>query len=173
MKKGESIVAMFVLAIMLVSTVSAIGVSSSYWGDNPLTMLKGETKTITLNLENTLGTKDETISATVTDGAAIASITQGTYLVKAGQSGVPVQVRISIPMDAEVGDTIKVTFAFNTIAPQGTGVISVATGVSKSFDVVVVEKEGKGLSTAWIVAIVVVVVILAWMIFAGKKKKKK
>ena len=46
-------------------------------------------------------------------------------------------------------------------------------GQTVSFDVIVIEKPSKPLSTAWIIAIVAAIVIIVWIISASRKKKKK
>jgi len=176
MKRGELVVVMFVLAIMLVGIVSASGVSSPYWDGkeaNPLKMYKGEITTTNLNLQNMVGDDDVTYSVAIKEGASIASLVQGVYAVKAHTSDTMVPLRISVPSDAEIGDTTKVIVEFKSITSGTGGMVTMGTGMSVSFDVVVVEKPKGNLPITWIVAGIVVLVVLIWLISAGRKKRKK
>ena len=172
MKRGELAAVMFVLAVMLVGVVSASGVSAPYWEGNPLKMYKGETTMVNLNLQNMVGNEDLTYSVEIKEGA-IASLSGGVYIVKAQTSDTMVPLRVSVPSDAEIGDITKVKVEFKTITSGTGGMVSMGTGMTVSFDVIVVEKPAGQLSTAWIVAIIAAIIIVVWMIFAARKKKKK
>ena len=176
MKKGELVMVTFVLAVMLVGIVGASGVSSQYWDGNnanPLNMYKGQTTTTNLNLQNMVGDDDVTYSVAIKEGASIASLIQGVYAVKAHTSDTMVPLRITVPDDAKIGDTTKVIVEFKTITSGTGGMVSMGTGMSVSFDVVVVEKPKGNLPITWIVVGIVVLIILIWLISAGKKKRKK
>ena len=87
MKKKVALaaVSLFVLAF-LAAGVLAMGVSSPYWDQNPLNLYPGQTENVQLNLQNMVGSDDVTISASITKGSEIASITDAStvYSVPAG-----------------------------------------------------------------------------------------
>ena len=162
---------MGLFAVLILSgIVAAFGVSAPYWETNPLNIVKGETKSVDLNLQNMVGTEDITVQAAVTQGGDIASLSQSTYVVKAGTSNMIAPLKVAIPANATVG-TQKVIVEFKTIS-EGAGMVAMGTGMTISFNVIVNEPEKKGLSAGlWylIVAIIIVLVII-WIVLARKKK---
>ena len=54
--KYTNILTALILGVFLISGVSAFAVSSQYWDDNPVSMNPGETKEITILLQNMAGT---------------------------------------------------------------------------------------------------------------------
>jgi hypothetical protein len=174
-KRGGLIGISLVLAIMLIGIVSASGVG---YPGNPVEMLRGETKTVSLNIQSLPSEGDLTYKVTLTGGLDIvAPLTQDTYLVKAGTSNTYVPVVITIPEDASIGQKTTVSLKFSTVAgtSAGTGtVVTLGTGMSVKFDVIVVEKGGaKPLPITWIIVGIVVLILLIWLISASRKKRKK
>lgn len=157
----------FVLAMFLVSLVSAFGVSSPYWGDNPLQIYRGETKVVNLNLQNMVGSDDVTLRAEVTQGADIASLSEDTYTVPIGISDVVVPLKIRLDRDSPSASSVEVQF--KTVATDDDGIVTLGTGMVVGFQVVEVEREG--LSTiAWtIIGLAVILVVV--IVFLRKKRK--
>lgn len=173
-KRGEFIGASLVLAIMLIGIVSASGVG---YPGNPVEMFRGETKTVSLNIQSLSSEGDLTYKVTLTGGLDIvAPLTQDTYFVKAGTSNTYVPVVITIPEDAPIGQKTPVTLKFSTVAGTDTEagtVVTLGTGMTVSFNVIVVEKEAKQFPTTWIIVGILVLILLIWLISAGRKKRKK
>ena len=174
-----------VFTLLLTSLVSAFGVSSDYWRGNPLKISAGETKTISLRLQNIIGAEDITVRAVLVDGKEIASVREGDYLVKLGTKDTEVPITISIPENFIEGSEHLVTVSFITVTPSGEGAITLGTGVDTSFDVLVVPfvpvvvaeelqlapKEGRSF-IVWIIAGIILLIIIIIIIIKRKRKKQ-
>lgn len=168
----------FVCLILILTTfVSAWGISSPYWDKgarepSPLTITVGETKTVNLNIQNTVGNEDVNIKAEITKGSEIASLEKDTYIVKARTSE-NVPLKITAP---ETVGTYKVEVEFKTITSGGTGGIAMGTAYGISFDVIVSEKpEETPKSTGtliWIILVAVIIIIAAVIYLVIKRKNQ-
>ena len=155
------------LALILISTISAFGISSPYWEDNPLVMEKGETKVVNLNIQNMVGNEDITIRAEVIQGEEIISLKQDTFLIKAGTSDTIIPLEITIPKDIEDNNqTIKIDF--KKVIQGGEG-IPLGTGMSISFDIIANESPKKN----YFLIILIGVILLLIIIYLAIKKNKK
>ena len=169
--KTIKITSSLILGLMLISFVSAFGVSSPYWEGNPLHMAKGETKTVNLNLQNMVGEGDVDVKAILVQGSEITSLPKEVYTVKQGTSDTMVPVKISIPKDVSIGETNLVRIEFKTIQDNTKG-ISMGTGMAVSFDVIATQ-EVKEADTTTVIALVVGIMLLAIILWLVLKKKKK
>ena len=165
-----------ILIILSISFISAFGVSTSYWKGNPLQIAPGDTKTISLRLQN-IGTEDDiTVRAILTGGSEIASTEEKDYLVKNGTKDTAVPVKISIPLDTEIGTEYRVTVSFKTVTPGGTGGVVLGTAIDTSFDVLVAEvevgKAEKG-NVNFTIGMVILLAIIIFILISAFKKKKK
>ena len=161
-----------ILIILSISFISAFGVSTSYWKGNPLSIAPGDTKTISLRLQN-IGTDDDiTVRAILADGFEIASTEEKDYLVRNGTKDTEVPVKISIPLDTPLGTEYRVTVSFKTITPGGTGGVVLGTAIDTSFDVLVaeVEKEEKGVNVVLIVISLILIISIFILIYIFRKK---
>jgi len=93
-----------ILAVLMLSTVMAFGVSSPYWKGNPLQISPGETKVVKITYQN-IGDDalDLTVRAEITKGSEIASLNKQDYLVRAGTKDTTVEVTVSMPSSATAG----------------------------------------------------------------------
>ena len=179
--------ALIVFIVLLISCVSAFGVSSSYWKGNPLKISPGETRTATLYLQNMVGGEDITVKAVLLKGKEIASVEEKNYLVRAGTKDTEVPVKVSVPSDSDFGGEYQVTVGFNTITPGQEGTVSMGVGIENSFDILIVpmapveeQKEpqlgpseigsGKKLVIALGILILVVLVIIIYPIVKKRKR---
>ena len=165
-----------ILIILSISFISAFGVSSSYWKGNPLSIAPGDTKTISLRLQNIGTENDVTVRAILTDGFEIASTEEKDYLVKNGTKDTEVLVKISIPFDTPLGTEYRVTVSFKTVTPGGTGGVVLGTAIDTSFDVLVAEVEiGKAErgNLNFIIGMVILIAIIIFILISVFKKKKK
>lgn len=138
-------IGLLLFLLLGVSSVSAFGVSSSYWGGHPLYVSPGETKEIAISLQNMdSDTGDISASVKMTSGAEIASLKDEgkIYNMPYGTDNTPVYIEIKIPKDAQPGQTWTLSFDIvSTSATKNQGVIQFNTGVIESFDVVVQQPE--------------------------------
>ena len=169
MKKRINLIAsVFLLSLVLLSLVSAFGVASPYWDDNPLVMARGETKIVNLNAQNMVGDEDVLIKAELISGQEIASFEDNTYLIKAKTSDTKIPLKISIPRDAEPGMAQGVQVTFKTISQNGG--ISLGTGMSVSFNVLVSEETIAFDYVPYVVACLIILLIIILIVVLKKKK---
>ena len=177
---------LIVLTLLLSGLVSAFGVSSDYWKGNPLKISPGETKTISLRLQNMVGSEDINVRAVLIKGSEIASIDERDYLVRYGTKDTEVLITVKIPSDVQVDTNYEVTISFKTLAPGEEGVVSIGTGVDTTFDVLVVPvapvvtAEEPQLAPslrsnlAWyVIGAIVLLIIIVIIVMLKKKKEKK
>ena len=178
------------LVTLMASLIMAFGVAIPYWDSPewyPLKLASGESKIISLTLQNT-GDEDMTFRATITSGFEIATlIDENTdYFVASGEIDKPVNIKVEIPADLEVGSpnqTISVSFQ-QISSGEGGGMVSLATGIVASFPVEIVGYEEsvkrteeaapapkKVISGFWILTIIIIMVVIL-IVFSGMKKKK-
>lgn len=167
-----------ILIILSISFISAFGVSSSYWKGNPLNIAPGDTKTISLRLQNIGTGEDITVRAILTDGFEIASTKEKDYLVKNGTKDTEVPVKISIPFDTPLDTEYRVTVSFKTVTPGGIGGVVLGTAIDTSFDVLVAEvdvEKAERVNLNFIIGIAVLIAIIIFFILISvfKRKKKK
>jgi LPXTG-motif cell wall-anchored protein len=136
------------LLIMLVSTgsVLAFGVSSPYYKNHPLEMYPGETREVAFNLQNcpalleSCDPGDVTVSVEFEEGGEVAEIISGlNYLVPYGTASTNLIVRVSVPADANVGDSYNVQFSLSSPPPEeegGTVQVGIRYGISFPVEVV-------------------------------------
>lgn len=169
--KINIIVSALLITLAMASVVSAFGVSAPYWNGNPLTMVRGDTITVNLNLQNMVGDEDVSVKAELISGSDITSLKQNTFTVKAGTSNTLVPLEITIPKDSEPGQIRSVQVEFKTVSNNENG-ISMGTGMTVFFDVVASEEttSNSAMITTIIIALIVLLVIL-WLVMKKKKRK--
>jgi hypothetical protein len=171
------------LAVLLVSFVGAVGVSSTFSEDSPMEMYAGESRTELLILQNTDVEEDASIEGILLEGGDIASLDRNRYTVPY-QEKVSAKLGIDVPADASIGDRYTLRFEFKHVSVvddeggegDGSQAVTFSQGVVRSFDVVVIEKPidvriGSVESSniiVWVIVIIVLVVIL-WILFGRKK----
>jgi hypothetical protein len=163
-----------VLSLSLIPLVSAFGISTPYWKENPLVMQPGESKDITFNLQNMVGDTDYTIHVVLMNNSNIANITDASddYIVKAQTADTYVHMHIGIANNATIGTVYPITLSFATVTAGNSGV-SIGSSIEKSFDIVVGQKiEKPGIPVAvWI--LIAIVIIIAAVVLLTKKKKRR
>ena len=174
MNKTKITLGIALVAFLLVSLVSAFGVSSPYWGDRPLQMYAGQVVVVPVNLQNMVGNEDFEVSATVTSGKDIASVMKDNYLVRSQTHEVNANVKIVMPSNAKIGDTRKVVIEFKTSPPGESGSISMGTAAIIGFDVITVEKpvEPSNIDANTVLLLSLAVVLLILVIFFLIRKNK-
>ena len=157
---------LIILVLILISTISAFGISSPYWQGNPLTIERGETKIINLNLQNMVGEEDITVKAEIIQGKEIVSLKQDTFFIKAGTSDTIIPLEITIPRNIkEENKTIKIDF--KKISSNKGGIV-MGTGMSIYFDIVTTENKSK----KGILIVIGIILLITIGIISLKRKKK-
>lgn len=159
--------------LILISFISASGIVSPYWKDYPLEMNFGETKIANFVLQNMVGDEDITVKAELKQGTDIASLEKDTYTAKAGTSDTIIPVKITIPKD--YGKSIQqIQLEVKTIATDQKGMISLGTGWTTSFNVIISEKPiSKEALIGIIIAMLIALIILVLVILILVLKKRK
>ena len=166
------------LLIVLPYSVSAFGVTSPYWDENPLSMSLGQTKNVDLILQNMVGDEDMLLEATLESGSEIASLTDENlrYEVPFGRKDILVGIVLVVPEDASIGDEYSVAVKFRQIALDDGGMVRITGAVTKTFPVHIdpvapvapepelapTTEEGSALAlTMWIIIAVLIAVSIA------------
>lgn len=129
------------LLVMAISLISAFGVSSSYWDDNPLKLAPGESTIISLGFQNNVGSENLTFRVKLSDdGNGIATLVDENldYFIPLG-SRVGIPIKIEIPEDAKIEDSLtEIVISFTQITEGGGGMVSLAGGITTKIPVKVV-----------------------------------
>jgi hypothetical protein len=161
MHKNKLFLGVF-FALALLSLVSSAGISSPYWKDNPLYMSQGETKIVNFKLQNMVGESDITVKAEITKGMEIASLQTDTFTAKAQTSDTTIPVVVTVPQGFE-DDVQEVTLEVRTVENQQGGMVSIGSGWTTSFDVIIQKDEGSS-NVAPIIAFVIVILLIVFVI---------
>lgn len=160
------------VAFFLISSISAAGIVSPYWKDNPLYMNYGETKIVNFKLQNMVGNEDITVKAKITQGNDIASLLTETYTAKAGTSNTLIPITITIPKDYDKSAQV-VELEVTTVTPAQGGMVSLGSGWTTSFNVILSEKPVSKNSLLGLIIILAIAIILALIIILVLLKRKK
>ena len=118
-----------VLIVFMVSFVSAYGISAPVWKGHPLVINPGETKSISLFLQNMVSDDDERVEIELRESAGIASVREGEYLVPGRTKSTEVLVTITIPEGTPIGTLYEVVLGSSEII-SGSGAEGVQLSVS-------------------------------------------
>jgi hypothetical protein len=111
--------------VNLISVVSAFDVTQFYFDTRPLELSPGESRETSLilrNFDEPEGVSDF-VEASFVDDVGIASFVDSdlTYEVPFGGEHVNVPLMISIPEDAEIGETLEIKVLFSDVSSSGGG----------------------------------------------------
>ncbi len=132
-----------IMLILTISNVFALGINSPYWKDNPLKMYPGETRNIQFTLENSIS-EEKSAEAIVSliDSSGISEIIGKTeFTIPPGSKDQKVELRVSIPDNAEIGKTYNIKFSIKPSNTQQEGNIQAVIGYDVEFPVIVTEKS--------------------------------
>jgi len=182
-KKIKMKLVLLSLVILSFPLISAAGVATPYWDENPLKLAPGESATVTLSLQNMVGEEDLSIKAEISEEAEdIATIIgNNQYNVPLGSEDIPVKIKIEIPKNAEVGDSYLVSVSFRQVSPGEGGMLHVASAFTSKIPIEIVSEEESELYREssdvsyffWILIFLLVLVIFALIFFWRRKKAKK
>lgn len=169
-----------ILFLSMISLISAAGVATSYWEDNPLKLAPGESKIVSLRLQSS---ENEDITLRATIDSNIATLVNGPeYIVHPGDTEVPVRIRITIQKNEQIGTTYQVYINFQQISSDEGGMISIAQGITSKLPVLVVgeqeselfgEKQQVPTNLLLIGAGILIVIIFVLIYYLLKKKKRR
>lgn len=183
-KKKSVIGIVFITSIffvMLISMISAVGVATGYSADTPLELYPGEERVVLLTLQNTDTEGTVSVEGTILEGSEIASLDKSMFEVAYKSIETSARLTVKAPEDAAIGQTYAIKYEFNPVPPEGdvTGTgASVSQGVTRNFDVLVVEKPvepetpAEAISPIWYVLGIIVIIIVIALIWFGVKSKK-
>ncbi|MBU3905170.1 MAG: hypothetical protein KJ906_03415 [Nanoarchaeota archaeon] len=172
---------LFIIFLLIVSLVSAFGVTTSYWlPDKPLILYPGETREVSLVLQNMVGDKDLTLKAQITEGSEVAELVNPDteYFVPFGSKDISVIVRVYIPEDVDLEEEYNVAVTFKEIIEQKGQMLEMSGSVGANIPVLIKSySESTGKSPAMknpslLYALAIVIVLAAVIVFVTFKKKK-
>jgi len=163
-----------IFALLLVGSVSAAGLISPYWSsptDHPMHIDYGQTKVANFKLSNTEGEEPITIELELKQGTDIASLEKTTYTAEAGEVEV-IPVTISIPSNYN-GAIQQVELEARSVAADSGGMITLGSGWSTTFNVVIGEPDvAKSTLTGIIIGLVIAVIVLLIIIILIMKRRR-
>ena len=183
-KKYKQIAITIACALLLINFISAFGVGSAYYKENPLQLSAGETVEIIFNLQNMAGSETISAKASIITGADIIELVdkENIYSVPVGGS-VDVRAKATAPADAKIGDIYPIDIEFTTLTEKQPGVFGFGSGVGRVFDVVIIPSqeqkakiEQQKTLVSWIVYLIIAIILIIgilWLILKFRKKKKR
>jgi len=168
------------LVLALASIVSAAGVASVYTRDNPLYLQPGESKDVQFNLQNLVGdATNMTLRAQVVNGTDLAVLTDSSkdYLVPFGTKDVMVNLRVTAPQTAQVGDQYDIGVSFTSVSEGAKGQFAFGSAFEQHFSVIVPAPPVNNASSSSdnmmnIIYLVIGIVIVAGVILYVRKRNK-
>ena len=168
----------------LMAMVTAAGVVTPYFEENPLRMYPGESTTVELFLQNMVGSDDIILIAEISSEGNIASLVQDDpeYLVPSGTEDIPVPIKIEIPEDIEERGKREVSVSFKRMGDSSGGMVNVISSMTTKIFVEIVGVEESTFfqeSDPWnnknylyiISGLIILGIIIAWIIHKRKKGK--
>ena len=169
--------------LFFIAFVSAFSVGMPYMENKQLYLFPGEIRDLEFVLQNSGGTEDINARATIIEGSEIIEITDtsNVYVVIPGKQ-TKVNFRVTIPEDAQIGDSYHIKLGF--AAEAGAGSFAFGSEIEQNFDVIIGEKavpvveqeeeeEGILLKSLWVYGIIILVLIAIIIIFFVIRRKNK
>ena len=160
------------IVVLLLASISAAGIVSPYWKDNPLYMNYGETQVVNFKLQNMVGEGDITVTAIIVQGGEIATLSQDTFTAPTGTKNTLIPITITIPKDYDKSVQV-VELEVKTVTEDTEGMISLGSGWTTSFNVILSEKPVEKSSLMSVIIGLVIVIILALIIIIFLIKRRK
>src|SRR3989338_8554960 len=132
-----------IILILTISTANAFGATAPYWSERPLIMSPGETKTLSIMLQNMVRENDIALKGEITSEFNIASFTDNSqiYHVPFGKENIKADIEVKIPINAKKGDKYKISFVFTEIKSGDNEMLKISSGSGNSFNVVIDSEE--------------------------------
>lgn len=178
-----AILVLFTALATLPLTVKAFGITSAYYSGNPLTLQPGETKTISLGLQNMVGEDNITLSADITKGAEIAKLVEEgkQYFVPLGTNNdIAIEMTITAPANDVIGKEYEVELTLTTVTSGEGGGVVLGQSIGKTVPVIIVspteeikEKPSFPIGLVILLVVIVIIILVIIILLATKKKNKK
>ena len=191
-KKIKTIAWIFIGVLIILSvSISAFSISSPYMENKQLKVYPGEIRELEFVLQNGGATEETSVRVRILEGSEIAELTsQGIeadlgkiYIIPVDEK-LKIDVKISVPEDAEIGESYHIRLGVSTAATTKKGEFGFGMEIENIFDIVVGEMvqtsppettSAETIKNNWIpylsIAIIILVIIL--IIFFIKRKKHK
>ena len=161
--------------LLLASNAYAIAVSSPYLENNVLRLQEETSTTFTLVLQN-IEERDEEIQITVTSEAASLENPKEFYVIPAGNTNFPVNLKIVPPKNAKLGDTYRVEYSVHS-RTVGSG-FPIAVGINKRFTVEITKNSekfyfGSYLRENGLLWITIFAILIGYVWYKRNEKKKR
>lgn len=143
MSSYKKLVISIFFLIILSSFIYAWGPGAVYHDQNPLILSPGDSKEVTISLQNMVGGEDLRIKSDLIAGSEIATLIDKKqfYDLPFGRKDIYVKIQVSIPNDAKIGTDYTVTMVFTPVNLDSSGgLVSLVGSIEKSFPVQVREK---------------------------------
>lgn len=129
--------------IYSIGLVDSFGATAPYWNDKPLYLIPGETREFPIILQNMIGGKDIVLIAEIESGQEIAELIDENkeYKVPFGKNDIKVNMKITAPENAKIGDKYEVRVVFRSVSDSTEGNIQISAGVKNAFYVIVREQD--------------------------------
>ena len=120
------------IIILFASNILALGINSPYWKSNPLKMYPGQSIEVDFTLANSILEESSAKAfVTLTDSAGVAEIIgPKEFTVPPGSNYNKITIKISIPENANVGDTYEVKFSVKSVPEEAEGSVQLGIGIS-------------------------------------------
>lgn len=163
-----------IILLSLITIVTSFGVSNFYYANNPLKMQGGETKEVTLLLQNMVGKEDFQARATIVSGSEIAKITDtGIYQVPAETKDVPIKVVINTPKKAKVGEKYEIKIEVVATPKNSEGTITLSQGIATIIPIEIIKKETSSKIIIIIITIIAIILACAILYILHRKSLKR
>jgi hypothetical protein len=167
-KKITSLV-FLLFGILLVSTINAFSFGTPYTIGDPIHMYPGETKQITLSLQNSDVESGIVAKLELSQLGQIAKLDKEMYTIGYKGEVNPI-ITIHVPSDAKIGDNYAIIMRAIQENAGGGEMISMGSQITRGLGVLVVEKPAEPQQPApvdesgaygWTITIIAVIVIIA------------
>ena len=165
-----------VVLLMVFPMISAVALSQDYHNLNPLRVSPGDSVDVVFGRFQNNGDVDKTIEITLVDDAGIATLLNDgldSFVISAGDSNVPLNVRVSIPADVVKGTEYTILVNYKDVSSSdASGMITFTDSKTVSIPVIADEalenpsdsEQDKSSLFLWI-AIIVGVILIGLIIF--------
>jgi len=178
-KEIRIIILGFMSFLLVLSLISAIGLSLDYNDKNPLKVGPGETKEVIIGRLQNPDNESITLKLEIIEGADIAEVTSDTLTLPAKSLDTSLNLKISIPEGTPEGTKYKIGIKYADITSKnGTGMIIMTQSQTSSIPVLVQKipveptPTAGGISTTTIIILIIgIIVVIAIILLLVKKKK--
>jgi hypothetical protein len=183
MANNKLIIAILILIVLPLA--SAFGVTTSYWSGNPLVLYPGETRVIDVQLQNMVGNEDMSLQAEISEGSEIATLIDSstTYFVQFGKKDVKININVTIPQNATIGQSYNIKIALKQIAEEEGKMVQMTASVGATIPVQIVAEvpaapeqipptQPKGFPILPVTLVLIVLIAIIAALFFRKRSKK-